>query len=160
MTYHFTAIYDLHTVQNRKELWRKLREIESRQQEPWLVMGDFNAILEVEDNVHGTVVQDHEIREFREFVEDAGMTEVKAIGRSFTWINSHVFSKIGRALVNGEWMNKMPPIQVHVLDPCFSDHSPLCIKLGRQQKETTRPFRFMNCLADNPNFEKIVADNW
>ncbi|XP_070019496.1 uncharacterized protein [Nicotiana sylvestris] len=88
------------------------------------------------------------------------MTELKAIWKSFTWTNSYVFSKIDRALVNGEWMNKMPLIQVHVLDPYFSDHPPLYIELGRQQKATTRPFRFMNCLADDPNFRKIVADNW
>ncbi|XP_016461479.2 uncharacterized protein LOC107784810 [Nicotiana tabacum] len=88
------------------------------------------------------------------------MTELKAIWKSFTWTNSYVFSKIDRALVNGEWMNKMPPIQVHVLDPYFSDHPPLYIELGRQQKATTRPFRFMNCLADDPNFRNIVADNW
>ncbi|XP_075108980.1 uncharacterized protein LOC142180803 [Nicotiana tabacum] len=135
MTYHFIAVYGLHIVQDRKELWRKLREIENKQQEPWLVMGDFNAIFEVEDRIHETMVQDHEIRDFREFVEDAGMTELKAIGRSFTWTNSHVFSKINRAIVNGKWMSKMPPIQVHVLDPYFSDHSPLCIELGSQQKQ-------------------------
>lgn len=95
-------------------------------------MGDFNAILEVEDRVHGNVVQDHEIRDFREFIEDAGMTELQAIGRPFTWTNSHVFSEIDRAFVNGEWMNNMLPIQVHVLDPDFSDHSSLSIELGRQ----------------------------
>lgn len=65
-------------------------------------MGDFNAILELEDRMHGNVVQDHETRDFREFVEDVGMIELKAIGRPFTWTNSHVFSKIDRALVNGE----------------------------------------------------------
>ncbi|XP_070002176.1 uncharacterized protein [Nicotiana sylvestris] len=160
MTFYFTVVYGLHTVQDGKELWRNLRDIERIQQEPWLVMGDFNVILEVEDRVHGNVVQDHEIRDFREFVEDAGMTKLKAIGRSFTWTNSNVFSKIDRALVNGEWMNKMPHIQVHVLDSYFSDHSHLCVELERQQKATTRPFRFMNCLADDPNFGKIVTDNW
>ncbi|XP_070038219.1 uncharacterized protein [Nicotiana tomentosiformis] len=102
LTFYFTVIYGLHTVHDRKELWRKLREIEIRQQEPWLVMGDFNAILEVEDKVHGNMVQDHEIRDFREFLKDTGMTELQAIGRPFTWTNSHVFSKIDRALVNGE----------------------------------------------------------
>ncbi|XP_019256264.1 PREDICTED: uncharacterized protein LOC109234650 [Nicotiana attenuata] len=125
-----------------------------------VVIGDFNAILEVEDRTHGTVVQDQEIRDFREFMEESGMTELKAIGRSFTWTNSHVFSKIDRAIVNGEWMSKMPITQVHVLDPYFSDHSPLCIELGSQQKIAPRPFRFLNYLADDPNFEMIVADSW
>ncbi|XP_019226773.1 PREDICTED: uncharacterized protein LOC109208174 [Nicotiana attenuata] len=123
-------------------------------------MGYFNAILEVEDRVHGNVVQDHEIRDFREFVEDAGMTELQVIERPFTWTNSHDFSKIDKKLDNGEWMNNMHPIQVHVLDPYFSDHSLLSIELGRQQKKAPRPFRFLNCLADHPCFGKIVEDNW
>lgn len=106
----------------------KTQRIESRQQEPWLVMGDFNIILEVEDMVHCNIVQDHEIKDFREFVEDAGMTELQEIGRPFTWTNNDVFNKIDNALVNGEWMNYIAHIQVHILDPYFSDHSPLNIE--------------------------------
>ncbi|XP_019234835.1 PREDICTED: uncharacterized protein LOC109215257 [Nicotiana attenuata] len=88
-----------------------------------------------------TVVQDHEIRDFREFVEDAGMTELKGISK---WIvdeqDASYSSSCSRTI--------------------FSDHSSLCVELGRQEKATIRPFRFMNCLAYDPNFGKIVADNW
>nr|XP_016461479.1 PREDICTED: uncharacterized protein LOC107784810 [Nicotiana tabacum] len=125
---------------------------------------DFSSLARCADEGQVIVIQQDKQYERRQSsqgdAENVGMTELKAIWKSFTWTNSYVFSKIDRALVNGEWMNKMPPIQVHVLDPYFSDHPPLYIELGRQQKATTRPFRFMNCLADDPNFRNIVADNW
>lgn len=94
-------------------------------------MGDFNAILSVEDMLHGAEVQDIEARDFRKFMIEAGMTELQTIGRTYTWSNNHTYSRIDRAIVNSIWMNKKAPTPVQVTDPIFSDHSPLSIELGR-----------------------------
>lgn len=89
-------------------------------------MGDFNAILNVEDMLHGV-----ETRDFRKFMIEAGMTTLQTIGRIYTWSNNHTYSRIDRTIVNSVWMNKMPPTPVQVMDPILSDHSPLSIELGR-----------------------------
>ncbi|KAM3253124.1 hypothetical protein P3L10_007194 [Capsicum annuum] len=92
-------------------------------------MGDFNAILRGEDR--NTTVMDAEIREFEILMTNAGLYELKTIGRFFTWTDSHVHSKIDRALVNGAWMSKWPHLEMEIKDPHFSDHSLLC---GRVQR--------------------------
>lgn len=65
-------------------------------------MGDFNTVLAIEDRQGGAPVQEAEIRDFNEYLLDTGMTEIRSVRREFTWTNSHVFSKIDKAVVNAE----------------------------------------------------------
>nr|XP_009783789.1 PREDICTED: uncharacterized protein LOC104232310 [Nicotiana sylvestris]XP_016467865.1 PREDICTED: uncharacterized protein LOC107790453 [Nicotiana tabacum] len=112
-------------------------------------MGDFNTVLHPKDRQFGAPVQEVEIRDFRDFLFDTGMTEVQYMGRNYTWTNNHVYSKIDRAIVNGEWMTTMPTLQVQVMEPYFSDHSPLSIQFGRRRGNRGKPFIFLNYLADD-----------
>ncbi|XP_070020234.1 uncharacterized protein [Nicotiana sylvestris] len=96
---------------------------------PWLLMGDFNSILGVDDRMHGSEVQDNETKDFKEVIEDCSLAELPTVGKTYTWTNGHVYSRIDRAIVNDIWMINMPPRQVQILNPLFSDHSPLGIKV-------------------------------
>ncbi|WMV46822.1 hypothetical protein MTR67_040207 [Solanum verrucosum] len=89
-------------VEDRKILWQDLREIHMKQQGAYLALGDYNAILDPEDRKGGNPVREMEIVNFNEFLLDTSMTKMRSSGRSFTWTNIHVSSKIDRALVNGE----------------------------------------------------------
>ncbi|XP_075079358.1 uncharacterized protein LOC142164747 [Nicotiana tabacum] len=82
------------------------------------------------------------------------------MGRKYTWTNNHVYSKIDRAIVNGEWMTTMPTLQVRVMEPYFSDHSPLSIQFGRRTDNGGKPFRFLNCLADDGRFISLIKQCW
>ncbi|XP_070007968.1 uncharacterized protein [Nicotiana sylvestris] len=72
----------------------------------------------------------------------------------------HVFSRIDGAIVNAHWMMNMPPLQVCVMDPQFSDHSPLCIAVKAGMEYKGRPFKFFNCLTEHPEFEQIISRRW
>lgn len=51
---HFSVVYGLHTVEDRRGLWRDLRGVNT-QQTPWIIAGDFNAVLSVEDRINGSL---------------------------------------------------------------------------------------------------------
>lgn len=155
----FTAIYGLHTVDARKSLWVDLLSWGHSQQRPWLCMGDFNTILSDDGRSNGNPIQEWEVRDFKEFMMKAGMTEMRTVGRNFTWTNSHVFSRIDRAVVHSEWITKMPHLDAMVMDPYFSNHFPLCVKFG-EEPQNPRPFRFFNHLADHKEFLQIVTNVW
>ncbi|XP_070035313.1 uncharacterized protein [Nicotiana tomentosiformis] len=91
---------------------------------------------------------------------EAEMTKLQTIGRSYTWSNNHTYSKIDRSIVNSNWITTMPPLSVQVMDPIFSYHSPLYIKLGRPKNRCRKAFRFMNCIAEHLNFTKVVENSW
>lgn len=156
----FSAMYGLHTLENRKSLWNELMNMHSNTKIPWLEMGDYNAILTDEDRKYGSEVEDVERRDLQGFLDSTTMSELRKNRRDYTWTNGHVFSRIDRALVNSEWMMSMSQMETNILDPVFSDHSPLCISLYDQTKRRARPFKFLNHLADHQEFNKRVAYGW
>ncbi|KAK4724319.1 hypothetical protein R3W88_027098 [Solanum pinnatisectum] len=142
----FTAVYGVRTIASRSSLWEKVKQLSTHIRELWLIMGDFNLILAQEDRPIGSRVQLAETKDFREC--------------QYTWNNEHVFSRIDRALVNDEWVIRMPPLQVMVMEPLFSDHSPLSIEVETQRDIRKKPFRFYNCLAQYPDFKPTIQTSW
>lgn len=71
--FYFTVIYGLHSG-DRRSLWTELKEVGNMQQGPWLLMGDYNAILYADDRLNRNEVQEQETRDFKEFLEDMGLT--------------------------------------------------------------------------------------
>ncbi|XP_070005030.1 uncharacterized protein [Nicotiana sylvestris] len=156
----FSAIYGLHTIKDRLKLWSKMRQIHSIQQGPWLAMGDYNVVLHTQDRQYGSEVQEMETKHFKEYMKDTRMNELQYVGRSYTWTNNHTYSRIDRGLVNVNWMMTMPNVKVQVLEPLVSDHSPLKLVITHVQGKKNRPFRFFNCIADNPQFMQQIEIAW
>ncbi|XP_070022943.1 uncharacterized protein [Nicotiana sylvestris] len=157
---HWTTIYGLHTIEARKELWEELKGENRYLQIPWLVFRDFNAITDLEDKQFGNPVQDNEVRDFNEFIQTSGMTELRVIGRKYTWSNGHIRSRIDRAIVNAEWLMAIATTEVMILNHGISDHTPLCVQLQNDVQRSPKPFRFLNCLVDHTDFLKVVANTW
>ncbi|PHU20321.1 hypothetical protein BC332_11472 [Capsicum chinense] len=137
-----------------------LRLLISNMQLPLLCMGDFNAMLTGNDRLTGNPVQEGEIKDFVDFLADTHMTELKAIGRDYTRTNGHTCSRIDRVLVNAKWMLHMSMMEVFILPPGISDHSPLILELGGECNRSASKFRFFNCLAEHPEFITRVREAW
>nr|XP_016465345.1 PREDICTED: uncharacterized protein LOC107788185 [Nicotiana tabacum] len=95
-------VYGLHIIEDRRGLWEALRSIQSSQQGPWLAMGDYNAVLQVEDRKYGNHVTEIKTKDFSDYLFDTGVTEMKSVGREYNWTNTHIYTKIDKALVNSE----------------------------------------------------------
>ncbi|XP_056691623.1 uncharacterized protein [Spinacia oleracea] len=125
-----TFVYGLHTVETRKALWSALSGIADMvPSSPWLVLGDFNAVLASHDRTNGT----------------SGLGD------------SRVPSRIDIALENGCWMLKYGHLAVDYLNPSISDHSPLLLKFGDDHREGGRPFKFFNFLLKTLHKEEFAG---
>ena len=69
-------------------------------------------------------------------------------------------SRIDRAYVNEAWNVRFHDVSVWYLPSGISDHSPLLVELGSQDKGGGRPFKFQNIVADHKNFMEIVQIAW
>ncbi|XP_019230433.1 PREDICTED: uncharacterized protein LOC109211357 [Nicotiana attenuata] len=127
---------------------------------PCVLTGDYNTILTSKDRIHGNPVQEFEVKEFKDFIWEVGLTELRTVGRKYTWTNNHVHNKIDRILVNVEWIQKWPTMEGTVLKPGFSDHCPLSITIEADQQKGTRPFKFFNCLTQHKEFEDTMNKSW
>lgn len=100
-------VYGHNEALKRGDLWMDLRKIASMNTNPWLVVGDFNCVLNTDERV-GSLVSSRETADFRSCVCDCALTDLKGVGQFYTWSNKQqgadrVFCKLDRALVGGEW---------------------------------------------------------
>lgn len=54
----------------------------------------------------------------------------------------------------------MPNMEVQIIDPGCSDHSPLSINFVQQVDLRSRPFKFLNHLAQHVKFQETVQIAW
>ncbi|XP_070010498.1 uncharacterized protein [Nicotiana sylvestris] len=159
-TFRFGAIYGMHAIQDRKLLWEDMGKTIAGITDPYVLMGDYNTILTNEDRVQGTLVHEFKVKDFKEFIWRNGITELKTVGRKYTWTNNHVHNKIDRILVNAAWIKIWPVMEGRVLQPGFFDHCPLSITMDYEQQSGERPFKFFNCMAQHKEFEDTVYEYW
>ncbi|XP_021715737.1 uncharacterized protein LOC110683653 [Chenopodium quinoa] len=159
-----TFVYGLHSIHYRLPLWDGISSI-GAVSGPWLVIGDFNFVLNSYDRVNGNVITDYEVNHFRSFVDNLDLCELKSNGSFYSWSNKghvdgRIATRIDRGLVNQAWLSKFPHVESIYLPPFLSDHNPLLVEVSRFAATKGRPFRFLNCLADHADFCSIVEKSW
>ncbi|CAL1382612.1 unnamed protein product [Linum trigynum] len=75
-----TAVYANPALIQRRELWQAIRVSAEDMVEPWLLVGDFNSILQPVDKLGGAPFNASGAREFQERVLDAGLVDLGFIG--------------------------------------------------------------------------------
>jgi len=82
----FVEVYELHKVHDRLKLWEDLimRDLVANTQGTMLCMRDYNAILKAEDRPQVSPVQDIKVKDFCDFLLDAGMNELTIVDGSYT----------------------------------------------------------------------------
>ncbi|GFZ11161.1 hypothetical protein Acr_22g0005590 [Actinidia rufa] len=70
---------------------------------PWLLLGDFNNVLNDDEKSNGLPVTQYEVSDFMKCCYDIGISDLRSTGVFFTWSNNTVWSKLDRAMVNVKW---------------------------------------------------------
>ncbi|GFY84194.1 hypothetical protein Acr_03g0009680 [Actinidia rufa] len=113
---------------------------------PWMLLGDFNNVLSIEEKANGLPVTPYEMRDFKSCCYDTGMSDIRSSGVFFTWSNNAIWSKLDRVMVNRNWVHE--GLQAHArfdLPGKFSDHSP-CTLGQRHQKKISQELG-NNCMT-------------
>ncbi|XP_048494360.1 uncharacterized protein LOC125494691 [Beta vulgaris subsp. vulgaris] len=158
------AVYGLHTIADRKSLWSGLLQC-VQQQEPMIVIGDFNAVCHSNDRLNGTLITDAETEDFQQFLLQSNLIESRSTGPYYSWSNSsigsdRVLSRIDKAYVNLVWLGMYTEVSVQYLPPGISDHSPLLFTLMTGRSQGGKPFKFMNVMAKQDEFIETVEKAW
>ncbi|XP_021764051.1 uncharacterized protein LOC110728715 [Chenopodium quinoa] len=161
---HLTVVYGLHSIHDRLPMWEGIRNI-SIQHSPWLCAGDFNSVLHTSDRLHGTNVTDYDTRDFQSLVDDLDLTKVKSKGAFYSWSNKahtgpRTLSRIDRVFGKQAWLASHGHVETVYLPPSLSDHSPVLLDICSTPAVRGRPFKFLNCIADHPDFLDTVSQAW
>ncbi|KAI9097872.1 hypothetical protein K1719_025643 [Acacia pycnantha] len=96
----FTAVYGSPQKQYRRYLWQDLASLAENISSPWMLAGDFNAILHHNERQGGSVSRAKGCEHFNKFIHSTGFLELGSHGPKFTWRRGSLFMKLDRALCN------------------------------------------------------------
>ncbi|CAL1396141.1 unnamed protein product [Linum trigynum] len=71
-----SGVYGSPNPSHRRALWETMRALSSGTSLPWLVLGDFNALLGPDDKRGGASFNMSQSREFRDCVEDCSLMDL------------------------------------------------------------------------------------
>lgn len=121
-----TVVYAPNELAERYALWDRLCTLSRSVLGPWLVMGDFNNVLTVEERIGG-LQPNVELMPFKECLSECGLEDMHSSARVFTWNNGTIWSKIDRALINEAWIRDFSGVEAYFAPENVSDHSPILI---------------------------------
>ncbi|KAI5682027.1 hypothetical protein M9H77_03255 [Catharanthus roseus] len=74
--FYVSFVYELHSIAARRPLWDILAAFGGDGGKPWLVLGDFNNILELDDRIGGAQPRAYEALNFQNCCMDLGLTDI------------------------------------------------------------------------------------
>ncbi|KAL0284163.1 UNVERIFIED_CONTAM: putative mitochondrial protein [Sesamum radiatum] len=160
-----TVVYGANDTISRRGLWQKLVLLaNSISDEPWIVGGDFNTVLDMSEVCGSSADIRLAMTEFRDCLLDTGLIHLPVQGERFSWHNCSegdrsLWKRLDRLLVNDAWLSQWPNSHYHCLNARTSDHSPLVIR-GDTATHTISMFRFDNYLTMSSDFTPSVQNIW
>ncbi|GKV49594.1 hypothetical protein SLEP1_g56334 [Rubroshorea leprosula] len=135
--------------------WDQLHALAQHVDDNWVVMGDFNDILLVEEASPRAARGFVRAQCFRDRLSSCGLHSTEPLGCKYTWLrkqNGKVLlrERLDRALFNLRALEFLPKAKVINLPRLCSDHHPvlLCLETLIQKDRNSRPIRFKAaCLA-------------
>ncbi|XP_026378898.1 uncharacterized protein LOC113273380 [Papaver somniferum] len=149
---------------DRRELWMELDRI-SFLNLPWLVIGDFNIVLSIEEKKGGRSPLGVAMQDFHDCINACCLIEAPKTGRHFTWCNNRAGSKrivctLDRALYDMKWLETYPEWCYKVGVRGVSDHIPLLCSVLNIQKPKNITFRVLKVWLEEESFKKVIQDVW
>lgn len=148
--WRLTGFYDFPDKVQRRESWEFLKNLSSKSQLPWVIVGDFNDMISERDKSGTHKHPQFLLDGFKRTIDECGLIELDLTGGKFTWEKSRgkkewVRERLDQAFASASWWQKFPLCKLEVYHTIYSDHDhiqlDLCsISLSRKKFR----FRFEN----------------
>ena len=153
--FYLTMVYGRNYEDQRLPMWGDLRDIASSMDDPWCVLGDFNAVMHMGDRIGGLDVTEGETRDFATCVSQCGLQEFPHEGSFFTWTNKTIWSRIDRVFHNAVWYDIIDYTHVQFKSPGLSDHTPIILSFPHCPRPRAT-FQFCDMWVLDKGFREIV----
>ncbi|XP_026417183.1 uncharacterized protein LOC113312664 [Papaver somniferum] len=148
----------------RKFLWSEM-EIISQIQKPWVVLGDFNAIISPEEKFGGKAPNIISMMDFFHCLNECNLIQAPSTGQQYTWSNCQQGTKrilcvLDRVFFNSLWLQKYGDWGYKVGLRIVSDHAPLLCGCASIPRPKNVPWKFQKMWIDHPSFLSEVKKVW
>lgn len=162
-------VYAKNQSEERKELWEDLCHHHNSnmfKNKEWMIMGDFNEILDGEENSRFECLERvyGGMRDFQRVMLHCHLSDLGYQGPKFTWTNKQeegiICKKLDRVLMNDAALHRFSnAYSIFEAGGC-SDHMRCTIHLKPPQEKIKRPFKFVSAIAKLPSFLPMVQEYW
>uniref|UniRef100_A0A803QQF5 Endonuclease/exonuclease/phosphatase domain-containing protein n=1 Tax=Cannabis sativa TaxID=3483 RepID=A0A803QQF5_CANSA len=159
-----TFVYGINTIDKRKSLWEDLLKLKMVVK-PWVVLGDFNAIINIDDRVGGNSITFNDTHDASMWLATANVEVIPRAGSSFTWSNnqdgtSRIYSKIDHVFANEDWLDEFPNVEALFRWETIFDHCSCIVRSVISNKIGFKPFKYYNFWSSHPEFKETVLISW
>ncbi|CAN1327112.1 hypothetical protein LINPERPRIM_LOCUS34062, partial [Linum perenne] len=157
-----TFIYASPSLHGRRTLWNDLRQIAAWTSHAWVLLGDFNAMVDSTEKWGGASFNQGSAREFWSCIGDCNLIDSGFVGPKFTWFRRNLRERIDRCLGNAAWSTLFPDAATFHLERLKSDHRPILVHTNKYTRYTPapRPFRFNAAWFGHDNFTDFIDLGW
>ena len=118
-----TVVYGPQDDSAKLAFLNELRQISCITSDLWLIIGDFNMILQASDKSNDNINR-RLMGAFHKTVDDLELKELQLKGRKFTWTNNVTHTRIDRAFCTSDWEMMMPSCSLQAISSLVSVTEP------------------------------------
>ncbi|XP_019171107.1 PREDICTED: uncharacterized protein LOC109166674 [Ipomoea nil] len=161
----FIAVYGSPSLHLRRGLWNDLNQEKLHIRGPWMIAGDFNAILNTEETSNQNASGNYRNDDFRNWMFNEGLVDLGYIGQTFTWKRGNdqtTFkgARLDRAICSLDLLETFHNTKVTHLAANSSDHCPIKICIDETQRSYQTPFRFQGAWTSHAGFLDCIRNAW
>ncbi|WVZ67318.1 hypothetical protein U9M48_016414 [Paspalum notatum var. saurae] len=153
-----SVVYGPQTENDKMNFMQELRQLYSISSDEWLIIGDFNLIVNAQDKSNDNINQ-RLLGAFRSILNDLELNELPLKGRKYTWTNGRTHTKIDRAFCSNGWDLLFPNCSLQATSSLVSDHCPLILS-GCTLRRPFKGFRFESFWPKLDGFKEVVSRAW
>ena len=162
-----TFVYAKNHSEERKELWEDLcyhHDSAMFKNKEWMIMEDFNVILDGEENSRSLGRVSGGMRDLQRVILHCHLSDLGYQGPLFTWSNKQdegiICKKLDRVLMNDAALQRFSNAYSIFEPGGCSDHMRCRIQLKPVQEKIRRPFKFVNAIGALPIFLPMIQKFW
>ncbi|GLT80975.1 hypothetical protein SLA2020_523840 [Shorea laevis] len=100
----FSSIYGRPQFEIRNILWQELSAMASVIQGPWMIIGDFNDVVDQSEKFGGNQIFQTRVRAYLDCMNNCNMVDLGFIGNRFTWVNMRFSNQLIRERLDRVWV--------------------------------------------------------
>ncbi|KAM6590452.1 hypothetical protein CsatA_013057 [Cannabis sativa] len=165
-SWRITGMYGEPRRNLRWQTWNLIRELKTRIDYPWCIIGDLNNIVSQEDKHGGNRYPRNLIEGFLQVLSDCDLIDMEIVGHPYTWEKNRGGSnwievRLDRVLISSSWFQKFSNAKLYNLHHSTSDHSPIFLEPEAPvQRGGIRSFKFENAWLKEPLCYEIIQGCW